>query len=231
VTRGATVTIVFVGLCLLQCSSLHAQFARLPEPGRFELSAGPSWTGAVSYDSRDATLTTGNGDRFRLFSASSSLSAVTGIDVRFGARVTRFVHAEVLGTYGAPRLKTTIRGDVEGAAAVTASEPIKQFTLEGTGIVVLSRWRFGSRALPFVGAGAGYVRQLHDANVLVQTGRTYNVGGGIKFSLATRAGSRRGLQQIGLRVDGRACIRTGGVTLDGRAHTVPQFGASLFVGF
>ncbi|PWT80011.1 MAG: hypothetical protein C5B57_12945 [Blastocatellia bacterium] len=228
--RDTCVVVAFLCFSVLRCTNVRAQPARVPE-SRIELSGGVLWTGTASYGSRDATLTSPGGEPFRLFSAASDLAAATGVEVRLGARVTRLVRAEVSGTYAVPRLKTTIGRDVEGAAPVTASEPIKQFTVEGNGIVLISRWRIGSRGWPFVGAGAGYVRQLDDANSLVQTGRTYQVGGGVKLFLAGSQGSGQRPKEIGLRVDGRVCIRTGGITLDGGAHTVPQFGTALFIGF
>jgi hypothetical protein len=231
VNRDPTIIVGLLCFAVLACTNVQAQPARVPEPGRIELAGGVWWTGSASYGSRDATLTSPSGDPFRLFSAESDMAAATGAEIRFGSRVTRLLRAEVSGTYAVPRLKTTIRHDVEAPAPVTASEAVKQFTVEGNAIVLLSRWRFGSRTLPFVSAGGGYVRQLHDANSLVETGSTYHVGGGLKVFFASRQGSQWRLKHIGLRVDGRACFRTGGITLDGRAHTVPQVGTSLFVGF
>jgi hypothetical protein len=227
--RRATIAFALVASCAWPCARLEAQFAGA-EP-RFEVSAGPSWTGSASYGTRDATLTTANGDRFSLFSTSSDLAAATGVEVHVGSRVTRLFRAEIAGSYSAPRLETSVGGDTEGAASAIASEGVKQFVVEGAGILLLPRLRLGSRGLPFVRAGAGYVRQLHDGNVLVETGPTYQVGGGAKISLTTAQRSQKKVKQIGLRVDGRACIRTGGVALDGHAHTVPQFSAALFVGF
>jgi opacity protein-like surface antigen len=216
-------------MCGIRSTAAQARGALFPEPGRFEVSAGPLWMGGDGYGSRDATLTSPNGDRYRLFSTSNDLGAATGLEARFGARVTRIVSAEIVGSYAAPALHTSISGDVEGASSLIASEPIKQFTVEAAAIVLIPKWRFGSRALPFVDAGGGYLRHLHDERALVETGQIYHVGGGVKFVFATR-GRNRGTQ-VGIRADARASIRTRAATLDGRAHTAPALGVSLFARF
>jgi hypothetical protein len=225
------VAVALASMCGIRSTGAQTRGAPFPEPGRFEISAGPLWTGGAGYGSRDATLTSPNGDRYRLFSTTNELGAATGIEARFGVRLTRIVSAEIAGSYAVPSLNTSISSDVEGASSLIASEPIKQFTLEAAAIVLLPKWRFGSRALPFVDAGGGYLRQLHDERALVETGRIYHVGGGVKFVLATRGQSRNRRTQMGIRADACASIRTGAATLDGRAHTAPALGVSLFARF
>jgi hypothetical protein len=207
-----------------------AQSPGSPEPGRFELALGPQWTGPTSYASRDATLTTATGGSFRLFSTSSELGASPGFELRFGARVARLVQAEIVGSYATPDLRTTITNDVEASGSTTAFEPIQEFIIEAAAVVNLARWRPSPRVVPFVSAGVGYVRQLHDDRTLVQTGQMYHVGGGAKFQLVSRGEGRR-LKQIGVRAEARALVRTGGITLDDRAHTAPAISAALFVRF
>jgi hypothetical protein len=220
--------VALASMCGIRSAAAQARGAPFPEPGRFEISAGPLWMGGAGYGSRDATLTSPNGDRYRLFSTSNDLGAATGLEARFGARVTRIVSAEIVGSYAAPALNTNISGDVEGASSVIASERIKQFTVEAAAIVLIPKWRW-SRALPFVDAGGGYRRHLHDDGALVETGQIYHVGGGVKFVFGTH-GQNRGTQ-VGIRADARASIRTRAATLDGRAHTAPALGVSLFARF
>jgi hypothetical protein len=72
----------------------------------------------------------------------------------------------------------------------------------------------GGRLLPFVAAGAGYLRQLDDDQVLTNEdpAAVYHVGGGVKYFFMQRPrGFFRGL---GLRGDGRLYVRSGGVELD-----------------
>lgn len=196
--------------------------------GRFELAAGPSWTGRESFTSKDATETAPTGGRSRLFSTSAELAAASGVEARAGVTVTRMLQVEVSSSYGRPQLRTTISNDVESAATVAASEPVRQFTFDGAVLLQLPRWHFGRRGVPFVSAGAGYVRQLHDGETLSATGQTYHVGAGVKILLKSRP---TGMKGLGVRGDARALVRTKGVAFDTRAHVSPVLAASLFVRF
>ena len=97
-------------------------------------------------------------------------------------------------------------------------------------VVYLPR-RLGPRLVPFVTGGGGYLRQIHEGQTFIQTGRTYHLGGGIKVPLVSRAAAQTWVKQIGVRVDARALVQTAGVTLDDRAHIAPALAASLFVRF
>jgi hypothetical protein len=199
-------------------------------PGRIEVAAGPWWIGATSVGSRDATLTAADGSRFRLFSTSSELASASGAEVRVGARLARVLDAEVAASYMVPQLTTGITADTENGAPTTGFEAIKQITIEGAAVIYLPR-RLGPHLVPFVTGGGGYLRQIHERQTFIQTGRVYHVGGGIKVPLVSRAAARTWVKQIGVRVDARALIRTAGVTLDDRAHVAPALGASLFARF
>ena len=225
--RPAPLIALLVWAYVQHPSPAVAQTGRQPIAGRIEVAAGPWWSGATSVGAQEATLTAADGSRFRLFSTSSGLDPAPGVELRVGARVARVVDAELVASYAVPRLSTTITADAENAAATTASEPIRQVTIEGGAVVYLPR-RLGPRLVPFVTTGGGLLRQLHERQTLVQTGRVYHVGGGIKVGLVSRAATGKRLKQIGVRVDARALVRTAGVTLDGRAHVAPALVASLF---
>jgi hypothetical protein len=81
--------------------------------------------------------------------------------------------------------------------------------------------------MPFATAGAGYLRQLHEGATLVQTGRTYHVGGGATIALLSRDRGQW-LKQMGVRVDVGAEVRNGGVALDGRSHAEPTLTAGFY---
>ena len=222
-------------IALLVCAFVQrtlpavAQTGRGPTAGRIEVAAGPWWTGATSVGARDATLIAPDGSRFPLFSTSSELASAPGVELRVGARVARVLDAEVVASYAVPRLTTSITADIENRAAATASEPIRQITIEGAAIVYLPR-RAGPRLVPFVTAGGGYLRQFHERQTL-QTGRIYHLGGGFKVGLLSRDAGQNRVKQAGVRVDARALVRTAGVSLDNRAHIAPTLSASLFVRF
>jgi hypothetical protein len=70
---------------------------------------------------------------------------------------------------------------------------------------------------------------MHEGRILLETGRYYQVGGGVKFLLFARP---RGLfNAAGARVDVRAVVRTEGVAFDERGHASPAVGVSAFVRF
>lgn len=200
----------------------------MEEPGRFELAAGPLWTGRGSFTSKDATETAPAGGRYRLFSTSAVLAPAPGVEARAGVKLTRLLQVEVSSSYGRPQLRTTISNDVEIPATITVGERVRQFTFDGAVVLQLPRWRVGRRAVPFVSAGAGYLRHLHEGDTLSAAGRTYHVGGGVKLLLTSRP---KGMKGLGLRGDARALIRTKGVAFDTRAHVSPVLAASLFVRF
>jgi hypothetical protein len=224
------VALVLISIGMALCpAEADAQSAAPTDQGRFELSLGALWTGGESYGSQDASLTTSTGGSIRLFSTSSQLNSAAGLEVRFGGRVAAHIDAEVAASYATPELRTTISGDLEAAGSTVAVEPVQQFIIEGAAIIKLTRWRPRPSLRPFVSVGAGYLRQLHDAKTLVETGQTYHVGGGAKLGLVSRMDGR--LKEIGLRMEARACIRSGGVALDDRAHTTAAITAALFARF
>ncbi len=53
-----------------------------------------------------------------------------------------------------------------------------------------------SRVRPFVTGGGGYLRQLHEGETLAVTGQFYEIGGGVKITLASRADA--GIKTVGV---------------------------------
>jgi hypothetical protein len=219
IVAGAWVSVLHVPPLLAQ--------AAIEQPGRIELAAGPLWTGRASLASMAATETSASGGRFQLFSTSSELAAAWGIEGRIGVRLMRALQAEASSSYGRAELRTTVTADIDNAAPAIISETVQQFMIDGAVVLYLDWWRFG-RAVPFVSAGAGYLRQLHEGNTLAVTGQVYRTGGGVNYLLRSRS---RGLKGVGVRGDLRAIVRTKGVAFDGGAHTSPAAAASVFVRF
>ena len=205
-------------------------------PTRIEIAFGGRWSGGVPLGAADATATTASGGSFRLFSTRSELASMPAVEGRLGARLWRELKAEVSASYGASDLNTEVTLDVEGATDATVSEPVRQFAVEGSIVAELTAWRLGRRTVPFVSAGAGYLRHIHEGGTLVETGAIYQAGGGIEHVLHERRASdprQRApvMKSIGLRADIRAVVRTGGVAPGSNAHVAPALGASLFFRF
>lgn len=197
-------------------------------PGRVEFGVGGLWIGAESLGTADANETTSTGAARRLFTATSTLAAAPALDVRAGVKVTPALEAEVSATYAQPQLRVQLSADTEGAASITATESLQQFTVGGG-----ANWHFlprrPSRIVPFIGGGGGYLRQLHTGATLAQTGQFYQAGGGVKVMLSSRI--RKHLKGAGIRADARAFIRSKGVSFDGRRSASLALGASFFVRF
>ncbi len=224
--RRALLRVAAGTICGLCAVSARAQTVTA---GRWEVSAGAEWYGGASFGGSDATETSSGGGGFTLFTTSSTLGSATGGVARADFRLSRLIQLEGEVWYARPALRTSISGDTEQAAPVTASESVQQIVIGGAVVADVPRWRLGRQGVPFVSAGAGYLRQLHEGRTLVATGRTYAVGGGVRFLLRSRPAGR--VKALGLRADVRAVARTKGVALDGRTHVSPVVAVSLFARF
>ena len=203
--------------------------AQARERGRFEVGVGARWTGGFSLAPVAASETTPGGAPFSLFTTRTTFGAATGVEGRLGARVARWLQIEAAASYGHPQITTSVTGDFENAPSSAVGDSLIQLKVEGGVLVPVQRLRLGGRAVPFLAAGGGYLRELHEGQTIVETGRSYYVGGGLNYDLKVRP--ERRFDTIGLRLDARASIRRGGISLDGSAHVSPSLGASLFVRF
>ena len=214
-----------LGACV--CLTASPGFAQ--ESSRFEVGVGALWTGASSYAPVDATETGSTGNPFPLFSTKSDLAASIGVESRLAVRLSKTLQIEGLGAYSKPHLVTRISEDFESAAATTTTEETIRVRVEGAIVAHLLRWRIGTHAVPFVTGGGGYVRELHEGQTIVKTGRSYFLGGGLRYSVRARPGGY--LKMLGFRGDVKAVIRRGGLSLDDRVHVTPAVAASVFLGF
>ena len=212
-----------IGL-LLGSTTVEAQ-----APGRLEAAIGVRWIAATSLGASEASATRATGGRLTLFTTESQLDPVKSVEGRLGVRIAREIQIEASASYGESGVTTSIGADVEGIPDSVAAESLKEFTVEGAVVWQLERLRFGSRVVPLVSAGGGYMRRLHEDRTLAETGGIYHVGVGVSVLLAQRTGGR--LRAVGLRADGRGVVRTGGVVFDDRRRVTPAAGASLFVRF
>jgi hypothetical protein len=222
-------TIVMCIVSVGDVRSAAAQSLPATGPGRIEVSVGGLWMGHQALGSNDANETTPLAGTQKIFTTSSDLANVAGLEGRIAVRVIRSLEAEVQVSYGTPQLKISISSDIENAPAVTAIESVQQFTI-GAGVVWYVPFRpRTARLAPFLTAGGGQLRQIHEERTLLQTGVYYQVGAGMKYLLFARA---RGLvNALGARVDVRAVVRREGVAFDDSTHTSPAVGAAAFVRF
>lgn len=213
-------------LCLLG-SSVPAS-AQSPSTGRFAVSVGPEWLGSTGQGVAVATETGNARVPVTLFRTESELTGGVGVTTGFAVRLTRNVWIETAVRYHAPRLRVRTTDDLEAADA-SLEESLQQYQMEAGGLWLPEGARLGHRTQIFVVGGVGYLRQLHSRQLLAESGRVYSAGAGAILSLPGRQGGTFGA--VGLRVEGRALVSTGGTAFDDRAHTAPVASASLFLRF
>lgn len=197
------------------------------------ISLGGGWVGAdalgsVTAGSRAAGLGTLTPPAFTLFQTESTLDGAPRADAAIAVPVTQTLAVEIAGSIARPTLTTSISRDAEGAPATSASERIDEYTVGARVLYDLPRWTFGRRFRPFVAAGGAYLRQLHDEQVLVETGQVWSAGAGLRVWLRG-PGPRRG-PSIGLTAETGWSWRTGGIAFTDGARGVPTASVRAFVG-
>ena len=229
--RRLIALVLLTGTLALWSSEAAAQvWAGAPGPraGSVEVSGGAAFVGKVALGGRDAeesrNVNTGPGP-FALFASESTLGAGPAALLRLGVYLSRSVSVEAGVQYGRPRLSTRLSGDAEQAPTVTADETLTRYWIDGSLLLHLTGLSFaGGRGVPFVSAGGGYLRELHEQTQLIETGREYHAGGGVKFWMGTGA-------RLGIRVDAGASMRSGGVDFRTGRRTAPMAAGSVMYRF
>ncbi len=193
--------------------ALAAPPAATAQP-RLDVTISGGWWDGYDLGQRRAALTgpqTPAGSPVTLFDADVAVLPGGAAEVRLGWRVFSHVYAEATGGLGVTAVEARIHGDMEAAPAVTVSSTLTQITIEGGALVEVATLALpAGHLVPFVSGGGGYLRQVHEDRVLIETGRTIYVGGGVKWRAAT-AQPRGLLQRLVLRADARLLSRTGGL--------------------
>lgn len=222
VARGMFV--LAAGFC---AAVLLAPSAAAAQP-RLDITASGAWWEGYDLGSQRATLTgpqTPTGSPVTFFDTDTTIRSGPGAELRLGWRVFRGVYAEATSGLGVNTIETRVHGDIEDAPAITVSSTLTQITIEGGALVELPTWRLArGKLVPFATGGGGYLRQVHEDRVLIETGRTLYVGGGVKWHAA--AVQPKGfVQRLVVRGDARFVSRTGGVDVaDERRHYITVSG-------
>ena len=202
-------------------------------PGHVYVAGGLLVTGGYDVGTQTATLR-GNAigtltpPPYTLFTADGSIGSAAGADLRAGVAITRALAVEVSGQFSWPHLGVAIANDPEAGAQTLDGEPLTQYVVDVSATWQLSRLRLGRQGRPFVEGGAGYLRQLHEERVLVETGSTYHAGGGLRYWLRGGDGRRH---DLGVRADLRYVWRTGGLAFEDGTRGFPAASVLAFFGF
>lgn len=192
-----------------------------PRAGAFEISGGGTWSAGQDLDPRAATLTPNPGtgsSSFELFGADPSLKPVFGAQALVGYYVTRAFAIEAGMHYSRPTLSVELSDDFEDAPSLTATTSITQYLFTGTAV-----YHFGSSAsmTPFIAAGAGHLRDVHNGNELLETSVEYHGKVGVKWWTGS------GRTRMGLRAEGGVSMRSDGFSFDEDRRVVPTAAVSL----
>jgi hypothetical protein len=199
--------------------------------GRIEIDGGAGLIGGATLNDSDANLRVNDqtSRTARLFATSSDISSAPLWFARVSYSLSRRFVLEGALTRSNPDVRTAVTSDAEGATPLTAAERIDQYFIDGSLLVMLDELQVGRRLVPFVVAGGGYLRQLHEGQALVDQGQVYNAGGGVKYWLTLRkAGTVRA---VGLRGEAKAYLLRGGFSFDDEMRAHLAIAGSVFVGF
>jgi Outer membrane protein beta-barrel domain len=227
-------SLVFGAIAILLALPASAQTQRrfhpdAPHTGAVEVEAAALWTGGYDAGTSPANLTrnpsTGTAP-LELFQTSSRLSSSPGGEVRLGVYLTPRFSVEGGVAYSRPNLETKASGDFESAPDATLSVSVAEYLIDASAVYQVASIG-GDRGGPFVSGGGGYLRQLYDGNVNLQTGSEFHGGGGLRYWLS------EGRRRIGVRIEGRASVRTHSIDPEQqqkKRRVLPVFSAGvLFV--
>ncbi len=222
--------IVTAAIVLVAAPIAHAQGTGDRPLRRVEVGVGGGLLGGAALGSADANLraNTPQAQDFRLFRTDMRFGPAMFLEIRGGLDVTRRFGAEGRFVFGRPELRTSVTEDAEATTPFSAVARLNQYLIEGSVIVMLDELRAG-RLVPFAVGGAGYVRQLHEGLTVVEEGRSYHVGGGVKYWFFTRP--RGALRAAGVRADARWYMFVGGYELERRTRSHGALIGGVFAAF
>lgn len=223
VVRAIALVLLAAGVAEAQSQPAQpAASARHP----WELGVGSPITGGIKLGSQTAALLAPDGSPFTLFRTDSRIAPGFGVEVNLAYRLTDKLTGEATGSWNRMRFRTKVSADAEGAEDLTAELSASRFTVEGSALWLLTR---RNKMEFFVRGGGGWMRELAEGNALFENGGVGTAGVGMKYLLKERASGR--IRRLSLRLEGRALVRSGGLTVGSRSTKMtPAFAASLTFG-
>ncbi|MGB2715043.1 MAG: hypothetical protein WBC51_12745 [Vicinamibacterales bacterium] len=195
-----------------------------PHAGSWELGGGVVWTGGFTGPTSSAELTR-NGQSsggFDLFTAAGEMKGGVGAGATIAVFLSRSVAVEGGFRVSQPSVRYRLSGDAEEASDITAQENLTRYVFTGSLLVHLRRMSPGVSTVPFIAAGAGYVRDLHQGNELLETGTEFHGVVGLKYWFNTTASNR-----FGIRGEAGVSMTDGGFDFSDKSRLVPIASASL----
>lgn len=177
-----------LGIVTTAAVALHTvpASAQTPEPvGRLQVAVGVGWLGGAAFGEQPADLRAASGGPYRLFESETTLGSTSSFEARVGITLTPRYGIEGRAAISKPELRTVISSDAEAAGPFTIAETIDHYVFDA-GVVIRFVEMDVMGLTPFASGGAGYVRQLHEGQGLVETGHLFYVGGGFTRALFSR---------------------------------------------
>jgi hypothetical protein len=161
-----------------------------------------AWEAAADLGTSEAKLTAPAGAPLVLFKTSTRLEPARGVALRVGYNLSRMIAVEAGFSRTRPELRVQVTNDLEGATPTPiSSDAYRLYRFDGALVLHLLNLIPRTGVTPYVFAGAGHTRQLDGGSVLLETGTTFQAGGGAKYFFASRSsGFFRG---AGVRAEGQ----------------------------
>ena len=205
------------------------------EPGRarsFEIVVGADLLTAQGLGTGTATMTSNNqaGTPYTYFMVTGTRTAAPAFRGRLGYNVTSMLTVEGGLVAGRGNIEGAVSSDVENASPLTVTERMSQLFVDVSLLAHLRNMTFSAGAgVPFVEAGAGYLRQAHQNNTALNTGQIFHFGGGVTYMFSRRPHSR--LTGLGFRADARLYVPRKGYTFGTSQGVFGGVGGSLLLAF
>jgi len=222
--------VALCALCLWCCWTRPAIAQQAPREPRLEVSAGVGLLGGASVAGPDAELrgSSQSNATYRLFASEARFANAATLEARVAWQLTPRLAIEGHGMHAGQDLRVSVTADAEGAPPITVAERVDRYVVDAGLVVLLDELRVAG-LVPFAGAGAGYLRQLHEGATLVEEAHVFHVGAGVKRSLMTRRG--RVLDSIGVRGDVRVYVFGHGLAEDDSPQPYVSVTGSVVLAF
>lgn len=201
--------------------------------GSVSLNFGVDWMGSASLGSSAAELTRNQRDAgtLTLFNAEAQRQRAAGLAAGIGYRLTSSLALEGRLLYSRPDVSVSIRDDYERTGRLTfTGERLSQYEIGLALVFHMPRYALSKgQVVPFVSLGGSYLRQLHEKDLVVDTGQVFFGGGGVEYFFSRR---RQGLVTgMGLRGDVRLCYQREGFSLGEGGRYYAAAGGALVLAF
>jgi hypothetical protein len=209
---AACVLVILAGADAASAQTSSTQARPGPKRGR-EFMIGGLIAGPMSVGSASAELPGGSGTPgITLFRVKNTLGIGFGVESNIGFELRKALWMEVSGGWTRSSVRSRIEDDFENAPDETISIPMSRFVVEGA---VVRYFRDRGASAWFVRFDAGWMRETAGGNTL--TGDGIIAGGGLGLRRWWRTSGKGSVKRIGLRIEGRAAIRSGGISVGEKA--------------